>query len=104
VATLAVQTQQNALPALVVVEDLDALEVDFFLMRSLRGLKIDGGGGGGAGGGGGGLSFCSATSNLFTKSTSETSRHRVKYDGNASTYTDVLIKRVDYRLGYERHK
>ena len=40
-------------------------------MSSLSGLKSDGGGGGGAGGGGGGRSFCSATSSLFTKSTSE---------------------------------
>jgi len=42
-------------------------------MSSLSGLKNDGGGGGGAGGGGGGRSFCSATSSLFTKSTSESS-------------------------------
>jgi len=48
----------------------DDPEAGFFLMNSLRGLRMNGGGGGGAGGGGGGLSFCSATSSLFTKSTS----------------------------------
>jgi len=52
----------------VVLDDVDA---GFFFSSSLSGLRNDGGGGGGAGGAGGGLSFCSATSSLFTKSTSE---------------------------------
>ena len=56
-----------------VADDADVeSEADFFLMKSLSGVKIDGGGGGGAGGGGSGRSFCSATSSLFTRSTSVT--------------------------------
>jgi len=58
----------------------DEPEAGFLLMRNLSGLKNDGGGGGGAGGGGGGLSFCSATSSLFTRSTSETDRLSTTHD------------------------
>jgi len=60
---------KDVLPARVVV--LDDVDAGFFFSSSLSGLRNDGGGGGGAGGAGGGLSFCSATSSLFTKSTSE---------------------------------
>ena len=91
--------QTNALPALVVADDEEAPDesvAGFFLMRSLSGLKIDGGGGGGAGGGGGGRSFCSATSNLFTKSTSKaviTIAIRVSFDYDTTTIR--LRRKID---------
>ena len=66
----------------------DEPEAGFLLMRNLSGLKNDGGGGGGAGGGGGGLSFCSATSSLFTRSTSETDRLSATHDMGALINSD----------------
>jgi len=78
--------QTNALPARVVAAAADDAEAGFFLMSSLSGLKNDGGGGGGAGGGGGGRSFCSATSSLFTKSTSEINAVNILHASRQTVY------------------